>query len=99
MKLFALVSLGVLTATASLSAQTTDSPQVAGSRLPPGMFSTLGNQIVEQNQKSVRLACVYWAGMNGEDGVLYNLNGPAGCSKHSLHSNHLIYFNLKRRAR
>jgi hypothetical protein len=52
MKLFALVSLGVLTANASLGAQTTDSPLVAGS-----MFSTLGDQIVEQNQKPVRLAC------------------------------------------
>jgi endoglucanase len=69
MKLFALVSLGVLTATASLSAQTP-------SLLPAGMFSTLGNQLVDQNQNPVRLACVYWPGMNGEDGVLYNLNGP-----------------------
>jgi endoglucanase len=76
MRLFALVSLGVLTATASLSAQTKDSPHVAASLLSPGMFSTLGSQIVDQNQNPVRLACVYWPGMNGEDGALYNLSGP-----------------------
>jgi aryl-phospho-beta-D-glucosidase BglC (GH1 family) len=44
--------------------------------LPAGMFSTLGNQIVDQKQTPVRLTCVYWDGMNGDDNTLGNLNGP-----------------------
>jgi len=40
------------------------------------MFSTLGNQIVDQNQNPVRLSCVYWQGMNAEDGQLSNLTTP-----------------------
>ncbi|MGD0520915.1 MAG: cellulase family glycosylhydrolase [Terracidiphilus sp.] len=47
-----------------------------GSTLPAGMFSTLGNQIVGQNQNPVRLSCVYWQGMNAEDGTLSNLSSP-----------------------
>ena len=37
-------------------------------RLPDGMFSTVGNQIVDQNQIPVRLSCVYWQGLNHQDG-------------------------------
>lgn len=47
-----------------------------GSTLPAGMFSTLGNQIVDQNQNPARLSCVYWQGMNAEDGTLSNLSSP-----------------------
>lgn len=47
-----------------------------GSTLPAGMFSTLGSQIVDQNQNPVRLSCVYWQGMNAEDGTLSNLTAP-----------------------
>jgi len=47
-----------------------------GSSLPAGMFSTLGNQIVDQNQNPVRLSCVYWQGMNADDGTLSNLTSP-----------------------
>ncbi len=45
-------------------------------KLPAGMFSTLGNQIVDKNQNPVRLSCVYWLGMNAKDGHLINLEGP-----------------------
>jgi hypothetical protein len=63
-------------ATATVSIQAQNPPGLAGSALPAGMFSTLGNQIVDQNQNPVRLACVYWQGMNGDDGTLSNLNSP-----------------------
>jgi len=46
------------------------------SMLPAGMFSTLGNQIVDQNQNPVRLSCVYWLGMNVKDGRFANQDGP-----------------------
>jgi hypothetical protein len=36
-------------------------------KLPDGMFSTVGNQIVDQNQIPVRLSCVYWQGLNHQD--------------------------------
>lgn len=45
-------------------------------KLPDGMFSTLGNQIVDQNQNPVRLSCVYWPGLNHQDGPLAGLKGP-----------------------
>lgn len=48
----------------------------AGSKLPAGMFSTLGNQIVDLNQNPVRLSCIYWVGMNAKDGRLANLDKP-----------------------
>jgi len=48
----------------------------AGSALPAGMFSTLGSQIVDQSQNPVRLSCVYWQGMNADDGQLSNLTSP-----------------------
>jgi endoglucanase len=45
--------------------------------LPEGMFSTQGNQIVaDHSHAPVRLACVYWQGMNAEDGELSNINTP-----------------------
>ena len=37
-------------------------------RLPDGMFSTKGNQIVDKNHNPVRLSCVYWPGLNHQDG-------------------------------
>jgi aryl-phospho-beta-D-glucosidase BglC (GH1 family) len=46
------------------------------SKLPEGMFSTVGNQIVDQNQNPVRLSCVYWPGLNHQDGPLSSLTGP-----------------------
>ena len=45
-------------------------------KLPDGMFSTAGNQIVDQNHNPVRLSCVYWPGLNHQDGPLAGLNGP-----------------------
>jgi endoglucanase len=45
-------------------------------KLPDGMFSTSGNQIVDQNQNPVRLSCVYWPGLNHQDGPLAGLKGP-----------------------
>jgi aryl-phospho-beta-D-glucosidase BglC (GH1 family) len=47
-----------------------------GSALPSGMFTTVGNQIVDRNQTPVRLACVYWPGLNHQDGPLANVDGP-----------------------
>jgi aryl-phospho-beta-D-glucosidase BglC (GH1 family) len=46
-------------------------------KLPSGMFSTRGNQIVDQHNFPVRLACIYWAGMNGEN-RMPPLNGQDG---------------------
>jgi len=68
MKMLSLFCFGVL-ATAAASAQ-------PGSKLPAGMLSTLGNQIVDQNQRPVRLSCIYWVGMNVKDGRLANLDKP-----------------------
>jgi len=48
----------------------------AGSMLPAGMFSTVGNQIVDRNQTPVRLSCVYWPGLNHQDGPLANVDRP-----------------------
>jgi aryl-phospho-beta-D-glucosidase BglC (GH1 family) len=45
-------------------------------KLPEGMFSTAGNQIVDQNHNPVRLSCVYWPGLNHQDGPLSGLKGP-----------------------
>jgi endoglucanase len=45
-------------------------------KLPSGMFSTEGNQIVDQHRHPVRLSCVYWAGLNGFDGTLFNFTSP-----------------------
>ena len=45
-------------------------------KLPDGMFSTAGNQIVDQNHTPVRLSCVYWPGLNHQDGPLAGLKGP-----------------------
>lgn len=49
-------------------------------KLPAGLFSTQGNQIVDRNHLPVRLACVYWSGMNARDSPkhrwLENLDGP-----------------------
>jgi endoglucanase len=45
-------------------------------KLPDGMFSTVGNQIVDQNHNPVRLSCVYWPGLNHQDGPLAGLKGP-----------------------
>jgi endoglucanase len=46
------------------------------SKLPDGMFSTSGSQIVDQNNNPVRLSCVYWPGLNHQDGPLAGLKGP-----------------------
>jgi hypothetical protein len=48
----------------------------SGSVLPAGMFSTLGNQVVDENRNPVRLSCVYWPGLNAKDGQFANLDGP-----------------------
>jgi aryl-phospho-beta-D-glucosidase BglC (GH1 family) len=45
-------------------------------KLPSGMFSTRGNQVVDQHQNPVRLSCIYWAGLNGFDGTLFNFTSP-----------------------
>ena len=74
MKRVELFSWGALMAVFALS----PAPAVAATpaKLPSGMFSTLGNQVVDQNGNSVRLSCVYWPGMNGYDYPLANVNGP-----------------------
>jgi endoglucanase len=46
------------------------------SKLPDGMFSTAGNQIVDKDHNPVRLSCVYWPGLNHQDGPLAGLKGP-----------------------
>ncbi len=46
------------------------------SPLPSGMFSTQGNQVVDQRGNPVRLSCVYWQGLNAENHPLSNLDGP-----------------------
>jgi endoglucanase len=46
------------------------------SKLPDGMFSTSGNQIVDKDHNPVRLSCVYWPGLNHQDGPLAGLKGP-----------------------
>ncbi len=46
------------------------------SKLPDGMFSAAGNQIIDQNHDPIRLACVYWPGLNHQDGPLAGLKGP-----------------------
>lgn len=63
-------------ATATVSMQAENPSGQGGSKLPGGMFSTLGNQIIDRNQNPVRLSCVYWLGMNTQDGKLANLDGP-----------------------
>jgi len=71
---FCFVMLAAALAVAVTSAQSSfgQSP----SKLPPGMFSTVGNQIVDRNRNPVRLSCVYWPGLNHQDGPLANVNGP-----------------------
>src|ERR1700734_3433822 len=46
------------------------------SKLPAGMFSTSGNQIVDKHGNPVRLSCVYWLGMNEKDNRMANQGGP-----------------------
>ena len=46
------------------------------SKLPAGMFSPLGNQIVDKNGNPFRFSCVYWPGMNEKDSKMANQDGP-----------------------
>jgi endoglucanase len=62
---FAAILLGPLSAAAATP-----------SKLPEGMFSTAGNQIVDKNHNPIRLSCVYWPGLNHQDGPLAGLKGP-----------------------
>jgi aryl-phospho-beta-D-glucosidase BglC (GH1 family) len=66
--------LAATTATAGIRAQgpSGQSP----SMLPAGIFSTLGNQIIDRNHHPIRLSCVYWPGLNGKDGRFANQDGP-----------------------
>ena len=77
MKTINLCCGAALTAAIGLAGVQAENPsRQAPSKLPPGMFSTLGNQIVDRNKNPVRLSCVYWLGMNAKDGHLINLDGP-----------------------
>src|ERR1035441_3455460 len=74
LRLICITMLAAVTATAGIRAQAPSSQ--SPSKLPDGMFSTLGNQIVDRNQNPVRLSCVYWLGMNAKDGRFANQDGP-----------------------
>ena len=63
-------------ATALVIAHAEDPSRGGPSKLPAGMFSTLGNQIVDKNGNPVRLSCVYWLGMNEKDSKMANQDGP-----------------------
>ncbi len=63
-------------ATALVVTHAEDPSRGKPSKLPAGMFSTLGNQIVGKNGNPVRLSCVYWLGMNEKDSKMANQDGP-----------------------
>ena len=63
-------------ATPSPGASPSPTPVQTPAKLPVGMFSTLGNQIVDQKGNPVRLSCVYWIGMNHLDSTVIDLNSP-----------------------
>ena len=74
LRLMCISMLAAATATVGIQAQAPSGQ--SPSMLPTGMFSTLGNQIVDRNQNPVRLSCVYWLGMNAKDGMFANQDGP-----------------------
>jgi hypothetical protein len=97
MKVPYLLCVGMLAAaTATVNIQAQNPPALAGSTLPAGMFSTLGIQIVDQNQNPVRLACVYWQGMNGDDGTLSNLTTPLNGYQANVNAIAAVGFNCIR---
>lgn len=71
---FCFATFATALAIVGTSAQTSSGQN--GSKLPPGMFNTVGNQIVDRHQNPVRLACVYWPGLNHQDGPLSNVDAP-----------------------
>ena len=70
-----IATLGLLAMFAMYLATMT-SAAATPAKLPAGMFSTTVNQIVDQNHDPVRLSCVYWPGLNHQDGPLAGLKGP-----------------------
>ena len=77
MKAIRLLCTATLASATVLTGIQAENPSgLAPLKLPAGMFSTLGNQIVDKNQNPVRLSCVYWLGMNTKDGHLIDLEGP-----------------------
>lgn len=77
MKSLSLFFAATLAAATVLPAIQAENPSVqAPSKLPAGMFRTLGNQIIDKHGNPVRLSCVYWLGMNVKDGHLINMSAP-----------------------
>jgi endoglucanase len=74
---FRILCVGFLAvATWALSLHAETAADQTPSKLPPGMFSTLGSQVVDAHRTPVRLACVYWPGRNHKDNMLANVNKP-----------------------
>ena len=77
MKSIDLLCASTLLSAALLTGIHAENPSgLAPSKLPAGMFSTLGNQIIDRNQNPVRLSCAYWLGLNVKHGRLIDIDGP-----------------------